>query len=172
MIFGMILANDQVVWRFPVTFQIGFGGLSMGLLLPLPDTELLRYQHAEPPPAGTTRKIERWSVTLFWNSCTWRLYRPTNNRHEAGSLASLELEKANDEGLRIREFLWEMSTTQPARRIKPGMIYLALAYLQAWVTRIQNNRGPFGLIITGASPHGVVLNGLCGAVGFVVGGTL
>lgn len=64
MIFGMVLANDQVVWRFPVAFQIDFAGLSMGLLLPAPGTEVLRYQHVhcpcqlQTPRAGTTRKME------------------------------------------------------------------------------------------------------------------
>lgn len=49
---------------------------------------------------------------------------------KAEILASVELEKANNEGLQIRDFFWDTSSTQSARRIKTGMILLALAYLQ------------------------------------------
>lgn len=49
---------------------------------------------------------------------------------KAEILASLKLEKANNEGLPIRDFFWDTSSTQSALRIKTGMTLLALAYLQ------------------------------------------
>ena len=36
--FGMVFTHGQVVWRFPVAFQIVISLLSIVLLFPLPDT--------------------------------------------------------------------------------------------------------------------------------------
>ena len=45
-------------------------------------------------------------------------------------LASLEIEKGSEGGLRFKDFIRDNSTTQSARRIRTGMIILSIAYLQ------------------------------------------
>ena len=44
-------------------------------------------------------------------------------------LASLELERADSASLRIKDFFWDTSEMQAARRIRTGMILIGVAYL-------------------------------------------
>lgn len=48
---------------------------------------------------------------------------------KADILASLELERAETAGLRIRDFFWDTSDLQAARRIRTGVILVGVAYL-------------------------------------------
>src|SRR4051812_9365375 len=44
-------------------------------------------------------------------------------------LASLELERTAQTGLRIKDFFWDTSDMQSARRIRTGVILVGIAYL-------------------------------------------
>ena len=44
-------------------------------------------------------------------------------------LASLELERAESASLRLKDFFWDTSEMQAARRIRTGMILIGVAYL-------------------------------------------
>ena len=117
--FGMVFATGQVVWRFPVAFQIVIAALSMALILPLPDTPRWYYARGREADGDAT----------LGNLCVGqneKLFDTTKSE----ILASIELEKVNNEGLRFKDFFYDTSATQAARRIRTGMIMLALAYLQ------------------------------------------
>lgn len=50
-----------------------------------------------------------------------------------GIFASLELEVDKGEKLRIKDVFWDTSATQSARRLRIGMILLAIAQSQGFV---------------------------------------
>ena len=55
---------------------------------------------------------------------------------KAEIMASLELERSEQIGLRVKDFFWDTSETQAARRIRTAMIVFALAYLEGYTTPI------------------------------------
>jgi hypothetical protein len=118
--FGMVFTTGQVVWRFPVAFQVMFSFLSIGFIYALPDTP--RWYYAK-------GRIEQGDAVLARLHCK-DITDPTVDATKNEILASLELERAETEGLRIKDFFWDTSHTQAARRIRTGMILFTLAYLQ------------------------------------------
>jgi hypothetical protein len=57
---------------------------------------------------------------------------PSVDATKSEILASLELERLDTEGLRLKDFFWDTSASQAARRIRTGMCLFALAYLQGF----------------------------------------
>ncbi|KAF2842057.1 sugar transporter-like protein [Patellaria atrata CBS 101060] len=117
--FGMVFASGQAVWRFPVAFQIFWSLLTLAFIWPLPDTP--RYYFAKGLP-------EEGDVVLE------RMFNQTTSEGPAETakkdiLASLELEKADTARLRIKDFFWDTSDLQAARRIRTGVILVGGAYL-------------------------------------------
>ncbi|KAF2816325.1 sugar transporter-like protein [Mytilinidion resinicola] len=118
--FGMVFAhNTQAVWRFPVAFQIVWALLTIGFLLRSPDTP--RYLYARDRDADGDAVLER-------------LYEKSISDSEVALakqdiLASLELERTTTAGLRIKDFFYDTSDIQAARRIRTGMILIGVAYL-------------------------------------------
>lgn len=118
--FGMVFASGQAVWRFPVAFQIVWSILSASFIWGLPDTP--RWYYAK-------GMIEQGDAVLG------RLHGlPIDDlvveQTKSQILASLELERSDTEGLRVKDFFWDTSNTRSARRIRTGMCLFALAYLQ------------------------------------------
>ncbi|MCJ1414246.1 hypothetical protein MMC32_000572 [Xylographa parallela] len=117
--FGMVFANSQAVWRFPVAFQIFWSLCTIAVIFPNPDTP--RYYYAKGRIADGDALLER----LYVESIT------TTEVQQAklSILASLELERADSASLRIKDFFWDTSEMQAARRIRTGMILIGVAYL-------------------------------------------
>lgn len=121
--FGMVFTTGPVVWRFPVAFQIIFSILCVGLIWDLPDTP--RWYYAK----GMTHEGDAVLARLHGKDIT----DPAVELTKSEILASIELEMTETEKLRIKDFFWDTSDTQAARRIRTGMILFALAYLQGLV---------------------------------------
>ena len=118
--FGMVFATGQAVWRFPVAFQIVFSLLCSSFIWGLPDTP--RWYYAK-------GMIEEGNAVLA------RLHDlpitdPVVGATRSEILASLELERMDTEGLRLKDLFWDTSDSQAGRRIRTGMCLFALAYLQ------------------------------------------
>lgn len=62
---------------------------------------------------------------------------PEVDATRAEIFASIELESLDKEGLRLKDFIWDTSANQAARRIKTGMCLFALAYLQGYVPDLE-----------------------------------
>ncbi|MCJ1356499.1 MAG: hypothetical protein MMC33_006494 [Icmadophila ericetorum] len=118
--FGMVFTSGQVVWRFPVAFVIVIALTSIALIAPLPDTP--RWYYAKDREAVADSVLQRLTAgSMVENQF---------DAIKAEIIASIELEQSNSEGLRLKDFFWDTSATQSARRIRTGMILLSLAYLQ------------------------------------------
>ncbi|OCL10213.1 general substrate transporter [Glonium stellatum] len=118
--FGMVFAhNTQAVWRFPVAFQIVWSALTILFLYWSPDTP--RYLYAKDQVAEGDALLER----LYEKA----LDEPVVIQAKKDILASLELERTATAGLRIRDFFWDTSDMQAARRIRTGVILVGVAYL-------------------------------------------
>ena len=117
--FGMLFSSGQAVWRFPVAFQIIWSILSASFIWRLPDTP--RWLYAK----GMIGQGDAVLVRLHGLPITDPLVDATKSE----ILASLELERSDTEGLRLKDFFWDTSDTQAARRIRTGMCLFALAYL-------------------------------------------
>lgn len=117
--FGMVFAHSQAVWRFPVSFQIFWSLLTVAFIWPNPDTP--RYYYAKNQIAEADAILER----LY--GCS--LAESHVQQAKAEILASLELEKADTARLRLKDFIWDTSDMQAARRIRTGMILIGVAYL-------------------------------------------
>ncbi|EOD47809.1 putative hexose carrier protein [Neofusicoccum parvum] len=117
--FGMTFATGQVVWRFPVALQIMWSLLTLAFIWPTPDTP--RYYYAK-------GRNEQGDNTLE------RLYGKALDDHEVSQsrkdiLASIELEKVATASLRLKDFFWDTSDLQAARRIRTGVILVGIGYL-------------------------------------------
>ncbi|MCJ1473092.1 hypothetical protein MMC13_001742 [Lambiella insularis] len=117
--FGMVFANSQAVWRFPVAFQIFWSLLTIGVIYPNPDTP--RYYYAKNRISEGDALLER----LFSKP----LSSAEVHHAKANIIATLELERAPTARLRIQDFFWDRSEMQAARRIRTGMILIGVAYL-------------------------------------------
>ncbi|MCJ1294218.1 hypothetical protein MMC34_005775 [Xylographa carneopallida] len=117
--FGMVFANSQAVWRFPVAFQIFWSLCTIAVIFPNPDTP--RYYYAKGRIADGDALLER----LYAESITTAEVQQA----KLSILASLELERAESASLRIKDFFWDSSEMQAARRIRTGMILIGVAYL-------------------------------------------
>jgi hypothetical protein len=145
--FGMVFAKGQVLWRFPVAFQIMWyvypeiifqaglvfrqtlltlrfcrSLLSTGFIWALADTP--RWYYAK-------GKIEEGDAVLA------RLHdlpitHLAVDATKSEILASLELERLDTQVLRLKDFFWDTSDNQAARRIRTGMCLFTLAYLQGF----------------------------------------
>ncbi|KAI9711907.1 MAG: hypothetical protein M1812_007061 [Candelaria pacifica] len=118
--FGMVFAHSQAVWRFPVAFQIVFSIGSSAVLWPLPDTP--RWYYARGRISEGDNVLERLFSTAISD--------PECRQAKLDIFASLELEQSGAAGLRLKDFFWDTSDMQNARRIRTGMIMFSLAYLQ------------------------------------------
>ncbi|MCJ1320768.1 hypothetical protein MMC15_006109 [Xylographa vitiligo] len=117
--FGMVFANSQAVWRFPVAFQIVWSLCTIAVIFPNPDTP--RYYYAKGLIADGDALLER----LYTES----IATPEVQQAKLSILASLELERAESASLRLKDFFWDTSEMQAARRIRTGMILIGVAYL-------------------------------------------
>ena len=120
--FGMVFTHGQVVWRFPVAFQIFFSVVSISILWWLPDTP--RWYYAKGREAEGDRVLER----LHGKTLSVEM-----QQDKLEIFASIELENAGTAGLRLKDFFWDTSEMQSARRIRTGMIVFALTYLSGYV---------------------------------------
>ncbi|KAK8245352.1 general substrate transporter [Phyllosticta capitalensis] len=117
--FGMTFATGQAVWRFPVAFQIFWSLVTIAFLLPNPDTP--RYYYA-------TGRSAEGDATLS------RLYaKPLSDaavaRSKGDILASIELEKVATASLRLKDFFYDTSDLQAARRIRTGVFLVGIGYM-------------------------------------------
>lgn len=121
--FGMVFAQDspvsQVVWRFPVAFQAFFAILTIAAFWRLPETP--RYYYAK----GQTSKAD--TVLEQVHGC--QLADDHVQQARAEILASLELERTDSAGLRLKDFFYDTSSMQSARRIRTGVLLVSIAYL-------------------------------------------
>ena len=115
----MVFTSSEAVWRFPVAFQIVWALLTMAAIWPNPDTP--RYHYAKEDVVQGDAVLER----LYGTS----IAEPHVQQAKAEILASLELEKADTARLRIKDFFWDTSDMQAARRIRTGVILVGVAYL-------------------------------------------
>jgi Sugar (and other) transporter len=123
--FGMVFTTGPVVWRFPVAFQVMWSILCVGLIWNLPDTP--RWYYAKSMTGEGDAVLSR----LHGKDIT----DPAVELTKSENLASIELEMTETESLRIKDFFWDTSDTQAARRIRTGIILFAFAYLQGLVPR-------------------------------------
>ncbi|KAF2458811.1 sugar transporter-like protein [Lineolata rhizophorae] len=118
--FGMVFAHGTTaVWRFPVAFQIVWSLLCIATFWPMPDTA--RWHYA----TGNTEEGDR-ILQRMYNAAL------TDNAVETSKkdiLASLELEKTATAKLRVKDFFYDTSDLQAARRIRTGVLLVAIAYL-------------------------------------------
>lgn len=118
--FGMVFAHGtQAVWRFPVSFQIFWSLATMGVLSMCPETP--RYFYAKGKLVEADAIVER----LYEQSINEKVAAQA----KADILASLELERAATASLKIKDFFWDTSDMQSARRIRTGVILIGIAYL-------------------------------------------
>jgi hypothetical protein len=117
--FGMVFAKSQAVWRFPVAFQVFWAFATVAVLYSNPDTP--RWFYAKGRTAEADSILER----LYGKSIT----DSEVQQAKLDILASLELERTEAASLRIRDFIWDTSAMQTARRIRTGMILVGMAYL-------------------------------------------
>ncbi|KAJ9643591.1 hypothetical protein H2199_004270 [Coniosporium tulheliwenetii] len=117
--FGMVFRSGQVVWRFPVAFQIFWALLTIGTIYFNPDTP--RYYYA--------KSLHTEADVLLCRLYTADISDPVVDEARKDILASLELERASTASLRIKDFFWDTSDVQAARRIRTGVILVGLAYL-------------------------------------------
>ncbi|KAJ9349920.1 hypothetical protein DTO280E4_8835 [Paecilomyces variotii] len=117
--FGMTFATSQAVWRFPVAFQIFWSLCGISLLWTLPESP--RYCFATGDDAKGDQILERLYGAPVTES------RVTKAKRDI--LASLALENADTASLRVKDFFWDTSDIQAARRIRTGMILVGVAYL-------------------------------------------
>ncbi len=115
----MVFANSQAVWRFPVAFQIFWSLATIAVIWPNPDTP--RWYYAKGLVGEGDSLLERLHLVS--------INEPGPQEAKMDIFASLELEKADTAGLRIRDFFWDTSDMQAARRIRTGMILIGCAYL-------------------------------------------
>lgn len=115
----MVFASTSAVWRFPVAFQIFWSLITMVALWPNPESP--RYLYAKDRVQEADAILER----IYGRTLT----DPHVKQSKAEILASLELEKADTARLRLLDFFWDKSEMQAARRIRTGMILVAVAYL-------------------------------------------
>ncbi|KAI9698035.1 MAG: hypothetical protein M1836_004388 [Candelina mexicana] len=116
--FGMVFAHSQAVWRFPVAFQIVFSIASSAVLWPLPDTPRWYYVR------GRISEGDSVLQRLFTTSIS----DPDCRQAKLDIFASLELEQSGATGLRLRDFFWDTSDMQNARRIRTGMIIIDMIF--------------------------------------------
>lgn len=115
----MTFTTGQVVWRFPVALQIMWSLITIGLIWRTPDTP--RYYYAK----GLDEKGD---------SALERLYAKPLSDHEIQQarkdiLASIELERIATASLRLKDFFWDTSDLQAARRIRTGVILVGIGYM-------------------------------------------
>lgn len=115
----MTFATSQAVWRFPVAFQIFWSLCGISLLWNLPESP--RYCFATGDDAKGDQILERLYGAPVTES------RVTKAKRDI--LASLALENADTASLRVKDFFWDTSDIQAARRIRTGMILVGVAYL-------------------------------------------
>uniref|UniRef100_A0A1Y1KAA3 Major facilitator superfamily (MFS) profile domain-containing protein n=1 Tax=Photinus pyralis TaxID=7054 RepID=A0A1Y1KAA3_PHOPY len=118
--FGMRYIKNSVNWRFPIAFQAVFSIANIAILCSIPDTP--RFYYAKGREAEGDSVLERLHASA--------LSSPQVQHSKNQILTSLELENAEASKLRIKDFFWDTSDTQTARRIRTGIIIFALAYLQ------------------------------------------
>ena len=121
--FGMVFAQEspvsQVVWRFPVAFQAFFAILTIAAFWRLPETP--RYYYAK----GQTSKAD--TILEQVHGCQLAEVHVQQARDEI--LASLELERTDSAELRLKDFFYDTSSMQSARRIRTGVLLVSIAYL-------------------------------------------
>ncbi|KAI9757652.1 MAG: hypothetical protein M4579_003377 [Chaenotheca gracillima] len=117
--FGMVFAHSQAVWRFPVAFQIMWSLLTIAFIYPNPDTP--RWLYAKGRIVEGDALLER----LY----TLPITEVKVQQAKLDILASLELEKAETANLHVKDFFWDTSDMQSARRIRTGVILVGVAYL-------------------------------------------
>lgn len=115
----MTFAHSQAVWRFPVAFQIFWSLAGMAVLWPLPETP--RYCYATGNDAQGDQILEHLYGAPVTEARVAKAKRDI--------LASLALENADTARLRVKDFFWDTSDVQAARRIRTGMILIGVAYL-------------------------------------------
>lgn len=121
--FGTIFGSGQWIWRFPVSFQVVWSITSSAFIWKLPDTP--RWYYAK----GKEEMGDAVLASLYDRDIQDADVQVTKQ----DILASLEIERAEVEGLKFKDFIWDTSDTQAARRIRTGMILFAFAYLQGYV---------------------------------------
>ncbi|KAF2139254.1 uncharacterized protein K452DRAFT_275396 [Aplosporella prunicola CBS 121167] len=117
--FGMTFAHGQAVWRFPVALQIMWSMLTLAFLWPNPDSP--RYYYAKSRYDEGDRTLERLYAKPLAD------YKVEQAKKDI--LASIELEKQAAESLRLKDFFWDTSDLQAARRIRTGVILVGIGYL-------------------------------------------
>ena len=85
-------------------------------------------------PADTPRWYYARGRTAEGDSVLERLHsqplaEPAVQQVKLDILASLELERAGAVRLRVKDFFWDTSDMQSARRIRTGVILIGIAYL-------------------------------------------
>ncbi|KFY04527.1 hypothetical protein O988_00717 [Pseudogymnoascus sp. VKM F-3808] len=117
--FGMVFASSQAVWRFPVAFQVVWAFATIGVFYPMPDTP--RWLYAKDRNTDADVVLERlYDMTIT---------EPAVQEAKQDIHASLELERTEAASLRVKDFFWDTSAMQTARRIRTGMILIGVAYL-------------------------------------------
>ncbi|KAH7055557.1 sugar transporter-like protein [Macrophomina phaseolina] len=117
--FGMTFATGQAVWRFPVALQVMWSLLTIGFIWPTPDTPRYYYARGRNDQGDST--LER----LYGKAIT----DPEVEQSRKDILASIDLEKVATASLRIKDFFWDTSDLQAARRIRTGVILVGIGYL-------------------------------------------
>jgi MFS family permease len=120
--FGMVFMHGQVIWRFPVAFQVVLSIASISVLWWLPDTP--RRYYAKGREAEGDSGLER----LHGGTVS-----PKIQQDKFEIFASVELENIGTASLHLKDFFWNTSEMQSARRIRTGMIVFAPTYLSGYV---------------------------------------
>jgi hypothetical protein len=152
----MVFAHGtSAVWRFPVAFHSFWALITIALFWGLPETP--RYFYA----TGDVSRADAILSQVYGGSIN-----EAHVKHaKAEILASLELERQDSAALKVTDFFWDTSSLQTARRIRTGVLLVAIAYLMGINVIFYYTTTIFQVYI-GLSP--LTASGLAGAANTVL----
>lgn len=154
--FGMVFAHGtSAIWRFPVAFHSFFALVTIALFWGLPETP--RYHYA----TGDQSRADAILAQVYGAT----IEQPHVQHARAEILASLELERQDSAALKVTDFFWDTSSLQTARRIRTGVLLVAIAYLMGINVIFYYTTTIFQVYI-GLSP--LTASGLAGAANTVL----
>ncbi|KAF2015784.1 sugar transporter-like protein [Aaosphaeria arxii CBS 175.79] len=112
--FGFTYASGQVIWRFPVAFQIFWSLLTLVLVFPNADSPRWYFLRNRP---------DEGRLILG------QIYNDEATAERVASEIKTELHQEVGEKLRFSDFFIDKSETKAATRIRDGVILVGVAYL-------------------------------------------